>query len=106
MEYRFEFAAQARAEAEAAYEWIARQSPTRAARWYKGLFAKIDTLKTYPGRCPLAPESAAFGEELRQLLYGKRGGVYRILFAIRGEVISVFSIRHSARGFLTPEDVE
>jgi Elongation factor SelB, winged helix len=31
MEYRFEFAAQARAEAEAAYEWIARQSPTRAA---------------------------------------------------------------------------
>ncbi len=104
MEYRFRFSPLAMAEADAAYDWIARNSPARAAEWYRGLFEKIETLRTHPRRCPLARESGAFGEEVRQLLYGKRRGVYRILFAIREDTIVVFSIRHSARQPLSPEE--
>ena len=32
-------------------------SPTVAARWYNGLIKKIDTLRRYPTRCPLAAEN-------------------------------------------------
>ena len=82
MAYRFEIAPQAMADAEAAYNWIARDSSSRADRWYRGLFDRIATLPTYPRRCPLAPESEAFGEEVRQLLYRRRRSVYRILFTV------------------------
>ena len=91
------------ADADAAYEWIARDSPDRAARWYRGLFERIETLRTRPSRCPLAPESEAFGEEIRQLLYGRRHGVYRILFTIQGDVITIFRIRHGAQKPLSPD---
>jgi hypothetical protein len=41
-------------------------SPTVAARWYNGLIKKINTLRRYPTRCPLAAENDKFpeGDEL------------------------------------------
>ena len=38
------------------------------------------------------------------LLYGKRGGVYRIFFTIQEESVSILYVRHSARDGLEPED--
>ncbi len=102
MAYRVELSSRAIREAEEARDWIAQDSPRRAAAWYQRLLDKIESLKEYPERCPLAPESDAFEEKIRQLLYGKRRGVYRVLFAVRGEVVYIFSIRHSARDFLEP----
>jgi plasmid stabilization system protein ParE len=99
MDYRFKFSRRAVREAEEAFTWLAEHSPERAAKWYTGLFETIETLKTYPRRCPLAPESDAVEEEIRQLFYGKRQGIYRSLFAIRGEEIAILSIRHGARFF-------
>lgn len=100
MEFRFEFAPRALRDADEAYRWILENSKSQAQadRWYRGLFKKIETLKTGPRRCPVADESDVFDEEIRELLYGKRRGVYRILFAIRGQVIHIFTIRHGARG--------
>jgi plasmid stabilization system protein ParE len=102
MNYRVELMATAKAEAEEAYLWIHKQSPTRAVKWYNGLIDAIESLEFSPHRCPLAPEAPAFRQEIRQLLYGKRGGVYRILFEIRGDVVYVLHIRHGARKFLEP----
>lgn len=93
MEYRFEVSPRAMAEANTAYEWIARNSPARAARWYRGLFARIETLTTEPTRFVRAPEAEALGQEIRQLLYGRRGGVYRVLFTVEGDVVRILSIR-------------
>jgi hypothetical protein len=31
-----------------------------AAKWYDGLLKKVDTLKTFPTRCPLAAENDKF----------------------------------------------
>lgn len=47
----------------------------------------METLKANPNRCPFVRDSAAYAEEVRVLLYGKRHGKYRILFTIRGEWI-------------------
>ena len=104
MEYRFEFAPRALRDADEARAWILERSNSQAQAnsWYRGLFKKIETLKAQPRRCPLAPEADAFGEEVRMLLYGKRRGVYKVLFAIRGDLIHVFSIRHSSRGPIEP----
>jgi plasmid stabilization system protein ParE len=87
---------------EEAYRWRREQAPAAANRWLTGLRQKIATLATDPARCSLADESDAFGEEVRQLLYGKRRGVYRVLFVIREDTVRVLAVRHSARGPLEP----
>lgn len=104
MEYRIKIAAKAYADAEEAHAWIARHSPARAAKWYVNLIEAIESLQSSPARCALAPEADAFQEEIRQLLYGKRRGMYRILFSIRADTVNVLRIIHGAREFLTPED--
>jgi hypothetical protein len=60
-------------------------------------------LRANPQRCPVDPDSDAFGEEVRVLLYGKRHGKHRILFAIRGNTVHVLTVRHSARRGLAEE---
>jgi plasmid stabilization system protein ParE len=98
MEYRFEFAPEMVARANEQHDWIAERSPERAEKWYRGLFEKIKTLKTYPKRCPVASESVAYGEELRFLVYGKRGDLFRVLFTIRDEEIRIVGLHHAAQG--------
>src|SRR5947209_7512491 len=88
-----------------AARWIRDQSRSAdtALRWLRGIRAKIDSLKTNPQRCPIDPDSEAYGEEVRVLLYGKRRGIYRVLFAIRGDEVRVLTVRHSARRSLAEE---
>lgn len=92
----------AHADIEAAVEWIAERSPVRAARWHGRLLQAIQSLGSLPERCGLAPESETYGEPIRQLLYGKRRGIYRILFVVRGDTVSVLHVRHGAQQFLDP----
>jgi len=101
MAYRFEFEPRALDEADAFYARIAEHSVERAGRWYRGLFERIDGLRSFPLRCPVAPEARALGVEVRELLYGKRHSVYRVLFEVRGDLILILSVRHSAT---RPED--
>lgn len=102
MKYRFEITAQALADADQAYAWIAERSPERAERWYRGLFEQIETLTSFPLRCPLAAEDPKFPEEIRELLYGKRNHKYRIIFTIRDDAVVVLYIHHGARRELEP----
>jgi plasmid stabilization system protein ParE len=57
----------------------------------------IASLATFPKRCPIAPESARFPFEVRQLLYGRKPHVYRILFTIENNTVNVLHIRHGRR---------
>ena len=112
MAYRVDISPSALQDAEDAYLWIKRRAPSRAGPWYEGLLEAIYGLEHLPTRCPLAPESEDIGIAIRQLLYGKKGGVYRILFAIghddaTGEdVVRIFRIRHSARLKATQEEIQ
>lgn len=84
-----------------AFRWIARASPSRAARWLDDVFAAIQTLSEFPRRCPLALESDAFSEEIRQLLYGD----FRILFDIEDDIVRVLHVRHGARRPLSLDEL-
>ena len=100
--YRVEPTDKALVDAGEAYFWINEGSEEAALRWYEGLMRAFRSLEKSPLRCPLAPESAFFEEEIRQLNYGK----YRILFTVEGETVFVLRVRHSAREYLKPEEDE
>jgi plasmid stabilization system protein ParE len=73
------------------------RSPAKTLRWVRRLRAKIETLRANPGRCPVDPDSEAYGREVRVLLFGKRPGVYRVLFTVEGDAVQVLTVRHAAR---------
>jgi plasmid stabilization system protein ParE len=100
--YRVESTDKALVDAGEAYFWINEGSESAALRWYEGLMQAFRSLEKSPLRCPLAPESAFFEEEIRQLGYGR----YRILFTVEGETVFVLRVRHGAREYLKPEEDE
>jgi len=96
--YRIVVTLTARTDAVEAFRWIADQSPDAAARWYAGFQKAIAKLSKNPERHPVAEEESELaGITLRQMLYGRRRGIYRILFS-QGETLTVHSVRQSARG--------
>lgn len=102
---------QAIADAHAAVEYIQQVAPSRAASWLAGLTEAVHSLEEMPRRCATAPEAELLGVELRQLLYGRRPGVYRIIFRIYStpdgaEEVRVLAIRHGARVSLSAEELE
>ncbi|MDQ3812746.1 MAG: type II toxin-antitoxin system RelE/ParE family toxin [Armatimonadota bacterium] len=101
--YRIVVQPEAQAAFEAAYQWIQERTPERAKAWANGFIQAIESLESFPARCPLAPESVFFDREIRQLLYGKRGHRYRILFTIEDSVVHILFVRHSAQDWLRPE---
>src|SRR5712691_6712128 len=111
MAYTVSLTARAEADAYAASERIRAVAPASAARWLTGLFTAIRTLTDMPARCPMIPEAAALGHPVRHLLYGKRTGVYRIIFDIQeeseeGPRVRVLRIWHGTRDRITAEDIE
>ena len=98
MTFRVEVSAQAERDAESILDWlISQRAGETGLRWFLALDDAIATRATFPKRCPLAPESARFPFEVRQLLYGRKPHLYRILFSIEGETVRVLHIRHGRR---------
>jgi plasmid stabilization system protein ParE len=112
MTYRVDISPSALKDAEEVYLWMREQSPSRANAWFVGLIDAIFSLENFPARCPLAPESENIGKEIRQLLYGKRGQIYRIIFGIvrdeatGEEIVRVYRVWHGARDRLQAGDIE
>jgi len=63
-----------------------------------GLLAAIEDLGVFPERCPVArSESRHFGVMIRQLVYGKGVGRYRILYTVTDDLVVVLHVRHGRR---------
>jgi plasmid stabilization system protein ParE len=105
MAHQVRISAKALADVEEALAWLAERSPQAAVRWHAGLMEKVESLANNPEGCPLAVEAKMLGVELRELLFGKRRGVYRILFKVEGDVVNVVHVRHRARDWLKPEEL-
>lgn len=100
----------ARADAFAAFEHIRQAAPHYAEQWLVGLFDAIASLEEMPTRCPIIPEADEFHRPLRHLLYGKRSGIYRVIFDIQesseeGPQVRILRIWHGACDRIKQEDV-
>jgi toxin ParE1/3/4 len=95
MEYRVRIMPRAERDLSGIYEWIGAHSSNAALTWYRGLRDAIRTLRKSPGRCPPAQEHRT----LRQLLYGSKPHVYRVIYRIveSQKQVDVLHIRHGAR---------
>ena len=102
MAYAVRVTETAEGELEEAYAWIHKRSPLNAERWRCDLIERAATLKNHPKRCPLAPENDGAKCELRHFIFGN----YRVLFTIMGQTVYVLHIRHCARDFMSPEELE
>jgi plasmid stabilization system protein ParE len=101
MAFRVEITPRAEQDANAILEWLLSQHAGETGlRWFGRLKEAIASLAELPGRCRLAPENASVPFELRQLLYGHKPHLYRILFTIEGDVVFVLRIRHGRRRYL------
>jgi plasmid stabilization system protein ParE len=81
--------------------WISDRAPGAAIRWLDGLLDAVETLASFPLRCPLASESGACPVEIRQLIYGS----YRLLFTVDGHHVRVLHVRHSSRQAVQPGEL-
>ena len=106
MIYRVVIQPPAKLDIDAAFTYLALRSMPAAEKWLDGLEDAIRSLGRFPQRCGLAPESAEFPEEIRQLLYGRRGGTYRVLFVIRRRTVRVLHVRHGAMRPMRRDEIE
>ena len=97
MAYKLAISRTADADADDAYLWIARDSVVRAGAWYRGLLAALETLRENPYQHGYAPEREILHLDVRQMLYGKRRNVFRVLYMVEEDTVVVLHIRHAAR---------
>jgi toxin ParE1/3/4 len=83
----------AKQDANAILKWLVLQHAGETGlRWFRRLEKAIASLSHLPGRCEIAPENASVPFEMRQLRYGRKPHVYRILFSIEGETVTFLRI--------------
>ena len=98
MPYQIEWSTKAELDVDRTLLWFDEQrASAAAAHWLKGLREKVRSLQNNPERCPMAAEAEDVGLPIRELLFGKRSGRYRILFQIEGDIVRISHVRHSAR---------
>ncbi len=106
MKYQVRLTEKAEQDVATVLDWFGEPDALPAARkWFGQLMAAIDTLETMPGRCGVAAESADVGVEIRELLVGKRHGIYRVIFQLEKRTVFILRIRHAAREALSRDDL-
>jgi plasmid stabilization system protein ParE len=86
--------------------WIAGQAFDAAERWFNAIEAQINSLARFPERWPRGREDGLFKYELRQLVFGRRHGRYRVIFTIFPDAVHVLHVRHGARAAMTKTEIE
>lgn len=83
MKYRVIITPSAKADIFETNAWLLENYSNIAEKWLWETSQKITSLAKLPERCPVSPESEAFDVIVRQLIYGKKPHIYRILFSIQ-----------------------
>ncbi len=86
-----------------ALAWFRENSQDYAERWLWELSVAITSLTKFPGRCPVSRENEVFESEVRQLLFGKRSQVFKILFSIRGKDVFILRVRSTRQRLLNTD---
>lgn len=101
--YLVELTANATMDLESVYGSIDAENSHAAARWFNRLEEIIFSLDRLPDRGVRTPED----RNLRQLLYGNKPQIYRIIYEIdrTGGRVLILHIRHGARSAFQSQDV-
>jgi plasmid stabilization system protein ParE len=75
-----------------AYEWTHARAPSTVDRWFDRFREAIRSLELRPERCPLAAENRKVSFEVRELHFGQRPNVFRVIFHIDGNDVRVLRI--------------
>jgi plasmid stabilization system protein ParE len=72
-----------------------KQMPLTADRWWAKALAKVETLRTMPRRCPLAPENEFSRYELRMLIVDRCLFIFQIDEETR--TVRIVKFRHGSQ---------
>lgn len=97
MEYRLIVSPETFAALERHVDYIAVecQSPINAERWLGKALSALQTLKTFPNRCPPAPENANYEHTIRALVVDRCLFIYRV--DEQAKVVRVIDFRHGSQ---------
>jgi len=95
MAYSVDITERAERDLDSIYLTIEAESSEQAREWFNGLERTVLSLDEHPARGTPIPE----GGVLRQLLHGRKGRRYRVIYAIdeTSLTVTVLHIRHGAR---------
>jgi len=104
MEYHVSLTLRAEYDLEDIYQTIHADSSPRAFAWFNALENRIYSLEHFPDRGAITRENKG----LRQLLYGKKPHIYRIIYSVdhHAQVVTILHIRHRARQAFTQKDIQ
>jgi plasmid stabilization system protein ParE len=80
---------------------VSQHAPEAAQRFVQSLRRRIESLRTFPEGYGVAPEAEAVGVELRQMMHG----LYRVLYTVEGDTVTIHAVRHGARRPLRPDEL-
>ena len=105
MEYAVNLSDRAERDLDELFRYLDAANSNAARKWFNGLENAIGKLARFPRRGSRASEGRKIGRSIRQLLYGGKPDVYRVLYEIdsRAKTIYVLAIRHGARDVWNPE---
>ena len=100
MAYRVDLTGRAGRDLRQIYRRIHAEDSVQAFAWFNGLETMLNSLEKHPDRGAITPEN----KKLRQLLYGNKTHIYRIIYVVeaRAKNVKVVHIRHGARAEFTP----
>ena len=101
-QFQIELSKEAKANIREVFFFIHERSPQNGETWVRGLYQRINTLKSMPDRCGLIREHKAFEDEVRELLYRS----HRVIFTIDVErlCVKILTVRHSSRDEFTDSE--
>jgi len=104
MEYHVSVTSRAECDLEDIYQTIHADSSPLAFAWFNGLEKRIYSLDHFPDRGAITREN----RNLRQLLYGRKPHIYRIIYSVDHEAqkVTILHIRHGARQAFTTKDIQ
>jgi plasmid stabilization system protein ParE len=106
MNFRVHILRRAEVDVDTIYLWIAKRAAGGAAHWYQAFLVAAASLRIQPTRNALAPEAAAVGRDIRQLLFKtRRGRKYRLLYLVDGNDVKILRVRGPGEPPVTHEDV-
>ena len=105
MTYRVKLQRLAASDLQAYFEYVAQFSRPDAIRWLDRFHAAMQTLDQRPDRCSWARENGLIDVELRELLFGKRPSVFRVIFTIDAETVRILRIQRGQRSPLSRDEL-